>query len=54
LAVIACACRNVALEPPDKSTTDNTTEINNRTVLRIPIHPSLVGQRKEGCQTSAP
>jgi hypothetical protein len=52
--VIACASGKVELEPHDKSTTDNATESNNRMVLLIPIHPSLVGQRKEGCQTSAP
>src|SRR5215210_3583309 len=53
LAVIACACRNVVLEPPDKSTTDNATEINNRTVLLIPIHPYSAGRRKKGVSRPA-
>jgi hypothetical protein len=44
--VIACASRDVVLEPPDKSTIDNATEINNRTVLLIPIHPYLAGRTK--------
>jgi transposase len=29
-------------------------EANSRTILRIAMHPSLVGRRKEGCQTPAP
>ena len=46
LAVIACASRDGVLQTPDKSTTDNATEINNRTVLLIPIHPYLAGRTK--------
>src|SRR5215211_440062 len=53
LAVIACASRNVVPDPPDKSTTDNAAEINNRTVLLIPIHPYLVARRKKGVSRPA-
>jgi hypothetical protein len=38
----------VVLEPPDKSTADNTTESNNRTVLLIPVHPYSAGRRMKG------